>query len=118
MKRRQSCVWRNFSSLARIEKGKNMEKKKKIVVACNAGVATSATVAHKVKKMLMDRGYDADVEAVDINGLEAALSHADMYVCIMKPDREYHVPMCNGIAFLTGMGIEQELQKIIDVIGR
>lgn len=89
---------------------------KKIVVACNAGVATSATIAHKVKKLLEERGYYADVEATDISQLEIALHGACMYVAVIKPNKDYGVPTCNGVAFLTGMGMEAELQKIIDVL--
>ena len=39
-----------------------------------------------------------------------------MYVCVIKPNKDYGVPMCNGVAFLTGVGMEKELQKIIDVL--
>ncbi|WP_294560935.1 PTS sugar transporter subunit IIB [uncultured Traorella sp.] len=91
---------------------------KKLIVACNAGVATSNTIAYKVKSLLKKRGYEAEVEAVDITSVERALKNADMYICIIKPDKDYGVPMCNGMAFLTGVGIEKELQKIIDVLNK
>lgn len=89
---------------------------KKLIVACNAGVATSNTIAYKVKKMLKAKGYEADIEAVDITSLERALKNADMYICIIKPDKDYGVPMCSGTAFLTGMGADKELDKIIEVL--
>lgn len=89
---------------------------KKLVVACNAGVATSNTIAYKVKSLLKKKGYEAQVEAVDITSVERALKTADMYICIIKPDKDYGVPMCNGMAFLTGVGVEKELEKIIEVL--
>ena len=89
---------------------------KRIVVACNAGVATSATIACKIKKLLEERGLEANVEATEITGLEQALRGACMYVCVIKPNKDYGVPMCDGVAFLTGVGMEKELQKIIDVL--
>ena len=89
---------------------------KKLIVACNAGVATSNTIAYKVKKLLKEKGYEANIEAVDITSVERALKDADMYICIIKPDKDYGVPMCNGTAFLTGVGMDKELQKIIDVL--
>ena len=55
---------------------------KRIVVACNAGVATSATIACKIKKLLEERGLEANVEATEITGLEQALRGACMYVCV------------------------------------
>ena len=90
--------------------------KKKIVVACNAGVATSATIAHKIHEMLSRRGLEADIQAIEITQLERNLRDAAMYVCVIKPDRDYGVPMCNGVSFLTGIGIEKEFQKIVDVL--
>ena len=58
---------------------------KKVIVACGSGVATSQTVASKVTRLLNERNQ----------------SHIK-------------VEVINGIAFLTGMGMEQELQKVID----
>lgn len=91
---------------------------KRLVVACNAGVATSNTIAYKVKKMLKAKGYDAKIEAVDIASIERSLMGADMYICIIKPDKDYGVPICNGMPFLTGIGAEKELEKIIEVLKR
>ena len=84
---------------------------KKLIVACNAGVATSNTIAYKVKKLLREKGHEAQIEAV-----ERALKDADMYICIIKPDKDYGVPICNGMAFLTGINMEKELQMIIKVL--
>ena len=89
---------------------------KRIVVACNAGVATSATIAHKIRKLLEERGLEGEIVTTEITSLEQALRGACMYVCVIKPSKDYGVPMCNGVAFLTGMGMEAELQKIIDVL--
>lgn len=86
---------------------------KKLIVACNAGVATSTTIAYKVKKLLNAKGYDAEIQAVDISSLERSLAGADLYICIIKPEKEYGIPMVNGMAFLTGVGMEAELEKII-----
>lgn len=89
---------------------------KKIIVACGSGVATSQTVASKLGKLLKERKVDAEVEAVDMKALEQYLKTADAYVSIVKPSKEYSVPVFNGISFLTGMGMEEELKKIIDFV--
>ena len=60
---------------------------KRIVVACNAGVATSATIACKIKKLLEERGLEANVEATEITGLEQALRGAQR-CCV--PDGRWH----------------------------
>ncbi|MGM9927049.1 MAG: PTS sugar transporter subunit IIB [Bacillus sp. (in: firmicutes)] len=89
---------------------------KKVIVACGSGVATSQTVASKVKKLLDDKGVQANVEAVDIKSINTVIKNADVYVAITKPDKEYDIPVCNGIAFLTGIGMDAELDKIIQAV--
>ena len=86
---------------------------KKIVVACGSGVATSQTVASKINNMLEDDGIRATVEAVDIKSLENIIDTVDVYVSIMPGGKNYeNVPKINGIAFLTGMGMEEEYEKL------
>ncbi|GAA3010082.1 PTS sugar transporter subunit IIB [Tetragenococcus solitarius] len=89
---------------------------KKIIVACGSGVATSQTVASKLAKLLKERKVPADVEAVDIKSLKHHVKNADAYVSIVKSKEEFNIPVFNGVAFLTGMGQEEELQKIIDLL--
>lgn len=89
---------------------------KRIIVACGSGVATSQTVASKLKKELQNRNKQADIEAVDMKSLESHLKNADAYVSIVKPDKDYGVPVFNGVAFLTGMGMDQELDKIVEFL--
>ena len=89
---------------------------KKVIVACGSGVATSQTVASKVQRLLKEKNVAANVEAVDIKSLDIHAKNASVYIAITKPDKEYPIPVCNGIAFLTGVGMEQELQKVIDAV--
>lgn len=89
---------------------------KKIIVACGSGVATSQTVASKIGKLLKERNVSAEVEAVDIKSLKHHIKNADAYVSIVKTNDNFDIPVFNGIAFLTGMGQEQELEKIIQLI--
>ncbi|CRH76888.1 Uncharacterised protein [Chlamydia trachomatis] len=51
-----------------------------------------------------------------MKSLEHHLKTADGYVSIVKPPKDYGVPVFNGIAFLTGVGMSQELDKIIKFI--
>ncbi len=88
----------------------------RIIVACGSGVATSQTVASKVNRLLKDRGIDCTVEAVDIKSLAHEIKSADGYISIVKTDQEFDVPVFNGVAFLTGFGQDEELEKIINLI--
>ncbi|MFD1449043.1 PTS sugar transporter subunit IIB [Oceanobacillus profundus] len=89
---------------------------KKVIVACGSGVATSQTVASKVKKILEKNKVRADVSAVDIKSLDKYVKSSDVYISITKTTKEYNIPTLNGIAFLTGMGIEEETKKLLDVL--
>lgn len=89
---------------------------KKVIVACGSGVATSQTVASKIKRILDEKKVPAVVDAVDIKSLDHYIKMSDVYISITKATKEYDIPTLNGLAFLTGMGIEEETQKLIDVL--
>ena len=88
----------------------------KIIVACGSGVATSQAVASKVNRLLREADIDAEVEAVDIKQLKRCIGQADAYISIVNSDEEYDIPEFNGVAFLTGIGQEQEFKKLVDTI--
>jgi len=89
----------------------------KIVVACGSGVATSHTVANKIFKLLEARGIEAYVVAVDVASLADALVDADAYVPVVSTHEDYDVPVFNGVAFLTGMNEEEELDRLVAALG-
>lgn len=88
----------------------------RIVVACGSGVATSEMVALKIRRLLDEAGVDAEVRAVEMADLDEALEDADVFVPVVRTEREYDVPMVNGVAFLTGMNQDEELAKLLDLI--
>ena len=87
---------------------------KKIIVACGSGVATSQTVASKVNRLLKENKVDAQVEAVDLKSVDRYMDSSVAYIAITKIDKEYPIPVINGIAFLTGVGQDAELKKLIE----
>ncbi|MFN2744833.1 MULTISPECIES: PTS sugar transporter subunit IIB [Bacillus] len=89
---------------------------KKVIVACGSGVATSQTVASKVKRILEENGIRASVDAVDIKSLEQYIGSSDVYIAITKTKKEYAIPTLNGIAFLTGMGLQEETDRLIQLL--
>lgn len=89
---------------------------KRVVVACGSGVATSQTVASKVETMLDDAGVACQVEAVDMKSLESIIDQVDVYITIVPGSKSYDVATINGIPFLTGMGMEEEFEKLLEVL--
>lgn len=88
----------------------------KIIVACGSGVATSQTVASKVNRLLKEKKVDAEVTAVDLKSVDRHLAGAAAYITIVNEATQRDVPMINGIAFLTGMGQDEEFQKLLTAI--
>lgn len=92
---------------------------KKIFVACGSGVATSQTVASKIGTMCEDEGLDVSVEAVDIKSLESIIDQCDIYVSIVSTGaNNWDIPTISGIPFLTGMGMEEEFEKLKQFIAQ
>ncbi|ACZ08591.1 Galactitol-specific phosphotransferase enzyme IIB component [Sebaldella termitidis] len=89
---------------------------KRIIVACGSGVATSQTVASKVEKLLKEKKINAKVEAVDIKSLKTYLKQSDVYISIVPAKEEVGIPVLSGIPFLTGVGVNEELEKLIKII--
>lgn len=90
-----------------------MKKVKKVFVACGSGVATSQTVASKIKNMCEDASIPVSVEAHDIKSLENIIDQCDIYVSIVsKGKSSWNKPTINGIPFLTGVGIDEEFEKL------
>lgn len=87
---------------------------KQVIVACGSGVATSQTVASKVNRLLKENNVNAEVLAVDLKSVDRYMKDSAAYIAITKVDKEYPIPVINGIAFLTGMGQDAELKKLID----
>lgn len=89
-----------------------MKSVKRIYVACGSGVATSQTVASKIASMCEDENLPVTVEAVDIKSLESIIDQCDIYVSIVSAGTDWGKPTINGIAFLTGVGMEEEFEKL------
>ena len=87
---------------------------KRIIVACGSGVATSETVAAKLRRLLEQKGVqNVEVEAININALEKQIKRADIYVAITPFKQEnFPIPVFSGMAFLTGFGQEAEIEKV------
>ena len=93
--------------------------KRKFIVACGSGVATSQTIASKIANKFEDDGIDFQVEAVDYKSIANELPQAGIYVYIAQPDSEVlskadelGVKVFPGIPFLTGMGADEIYDQI------
>lgn len=91
-------------------------KMKKVVVACANGVATSQAIVYKIEGLLKDRGVkNMELLAVDIKSVDSYLYDAAAYVCLIRPDHDFKVPIIDGIKILTGLGAEDEIDKLVEI---
>jgi len=94
-----------------------MGNQKRIIVACGSGVATSQTVASKIETMCEDENINVNVEAVDIKSLESFIDQCDIYVSIVPTGlKDWGKPTISGIPFLTGIGIDEEFDKLKEML--
>ena len=89
---------------------------KKVIVACGSGIATSHMVAKKIKGLLASRGIDADVSAADMSDLDDVLASADAFVPVVNTEQTYDVPTFSGVAFLTGINQDEELDRLVETL--
>lgn len=97
--------------------------KRRLIVACGSGVATSQTIASKISNMFDEDGIDFTVDAVDYKSIQNELPNASIYVYIAQPDEEVlakadelGVKVFPGIPFLTGMGMDSIYEEIIKLV--
>lgn len=92
-----------------------MGKKYKIRVACGSGMATSHLVAEQLKEMLKKRNIEADIIATKVSDLGSG-EDCDLIVTSTLLSGNYKAPIVNAISFLTGIGMEEDLKKIINLL--
>lgn len=89
---------------------------KKILTACG-GVATCNAIAGRVRRLLKERNIEAIVETSGFAQVPKIIKHYDIYLCIIPFKQEdYPCPVLNGLPFLTGVGLDSELEKLIKLL--
>ncbi len=88
--------------------------KKRVLIVCGSGIATSTAVRVEIEEKLKERGVDIDTRQCDVFGIKANMEGVDLiaYTCKLKED--YGVPAVNAVPLLTGIGSD----KVIDEIER
>lgn len=91
-------------------------KMKKILVACGSGIATSTVARNKLEEELQNRGFGANKVSFDQTSIPQVRSKAADYNLIVTTARykeDVGTPVVNGLCFLTGVGIDQTVDTII-----
>lgn len=91
-----------------------MVKKKKVLVACGTAVATSTVVARKIEDELKKRGIEVSITQCKASEVPSKAEGHDLIVTTTFVTDAKNVPVIHSVSFLTGIGIEKDVEKIIE----
>ncbi|CAN5574593.1 PTS sugar transporter subunit IIB [soil metagenome] len=95
-----------------------MADKKRILVACGTGMATSTAAAESLREGLEDQGISVEISQCKISELKSQVDSFEPHVIVTtaKVDGDYGVPVFSGQPFLTGVGEEEVVEDIAQTI--
>ncbi|MBF0707432.1 PTS sugar transporter subunit IIB [Alkalihalobacillus hwajinpoensis] len=89
-------------------------KKKQVLVACGAGIATSTIVNGAIEEMAKEHQLKVDLIQIKITEVGSYVDTADLLVTTAMTKKEYSFPVINARSFLTGIGTDDTKQKILE----
>jgi PTS system galactitol-specific IIB component len=91
-------------------------QKKKVLVVCGTGIATSTVVAVAIKKEMAARGIEVETSQCKVSEVEAHAHDVDLIVSTTQVPAGLEKPVIVTLAFLTGIGKAGMLTKIEDLL--
>jgi PTS system galactitol-specific IIB component len=88
----------------------------KVVVACGTAIATSTHVAMKIKELLEERGLKVHTIQCRVQEVPMLAPDADLVVATAQVPFDIEIPVVEGIAFLTGIGVKEVIDKIVQLL--
>ncbi len=90
---------------------------KKILVACGTAIATSTVVAKKLQEALEKRGLSVKIDQCKASEVESKVHGYDLVVSTTEVGDTKGKPLVRTVSFLTGIGIDADVQKIAKLLG-
>ena len=91
--------------------------KKKILVACGTAVATSTVVAKKLEEKLRAKGIDVQIDQCKASEVSTKVDGYDVVVATTEVDDTRGKPFLRTLSFLTGIGVDADVEKIVKLLG-
>ena len=91
-------------------------KKKKVLVACGAGIATSTVVNNAIEEMAKEHGLTIDLVQIKIAEVASHKDTADLLVTTAMTKADYPFPVINARSFLTGIGTDETKKQILEAL--
>lgn len=91
-----------------------MTNRKKVLVACGSGIATSTVIMNKLEEGLKERGIKVELEQCKISEAKNYIEDFNLDIIVLNGpvNSEYKIPAFSGISFLTGIGEDKLLDEI------
>lgn len=95
-----------------------MAGKKRILVACGTGMATSTAAAESLREALEEQGISVDINQCKVSEVKSQVDsfEPDVIVTTAKISDDYGIPVFSGQPFLTGIGEEEVVDDIVAAI--
>ncbi len=90
---------------------------KRILVACGTAIATSTVVAQKLAEKLRERGLDVRIDQCKASEVGSKAMGYDLIVSTTEVDDARGKPLVRTLSFLTGIGIDADVEKIAKLLG-
>jgi PTS system galactitol-specific IIB component len=90
-----------------------MSGRKRILVVCGSGIATSTVVAQKVQQLFEQQQMVADIIQCSVSELPARAPEADFAIATTTLPAGINLPVISGIPFLTGVGTQRAIEQIM-----
>jgi len=90
---------------------------KRILVVCGAGVATSTVVVKKLEETLAARGLAVKLDQCKATEVAYKVRGYDLVVTTTLLGEVPGIPVVQTISFLTGVGVEEDIDRIVALLG-
>lgn len=91
-----------------------MADKKKVLVACGAGIATSTVVNSAIEEMAKENNLKVDLVQIKIAEVDSHIDSADLLVTTAMTKKEFPFPVINARSFLTGIDTDDTKKQILE----
>jgi PTS system galactitol-specific IIB component len=87
--------------------------KKRIIVACGGAVATSTVAASKISELCKKNGINFEIIQCRVSEISSNCQNVDLIVTTARVKKDFGIPLENGMAFVSGIGVEVAEEKIL-----
>lgn len=91
-------------------------KPKVVLVACGTAIATSTVVAISIEEAMKERGIPVTTRQCKAAEVSGRLEGVDLVVTTTSLTGNFGVPVIQTLAFLTGIGKQDVIDKIAKVL--